>query len=127
MNRKYCPYYLVEYCPHDLFVNTKSDIGPCDKVHDENAKRAFEQLSEEDQWRKGLPKDMLRYCERLVDDIDQKIRRQERKVAAEPDVGANLDQAGRAAQQEQLDAIESKITALVDQMDALAEAVKIFF
>ena len=29
-----CPYYLCGYCPYDLFVNTKSDLGDCGFVHD---------------------------------------------------------------------------------------------
>ena len=27
-----CRHYLVKFCPHDLFTNTKSDLGPCEKV-----------------------------------------------------------------------------------------------
>src|SRR5687768_17405558 len=37
-NKSLCPYYLVDYCPHELFTNTKSDIGPCTREHDEKAK-----------------------------------------------------------------------------------------
>lgn len=24
-----CKYFLVKFCPHDLFTNTKADLGPC--------------------------------------------------------------------------------------------------
>ncbi len=34
-----CKYYACAFCPHDLFTNTKSDLGPCDKVHDDNCKQ----------------------------------------------------------------------------------------
>lgn len=27
-----CRHYLVKFCPHDLFTNTKSDLGLCEKV-----------------------------------------------------------------------------------------------
>lgn len=29
-----CKYFLVAYCPHDLFPNTKVDIGKCHRRHD---------------------------------------------------------------------------------------------
>jgi len=30
-----CKYMLVSVCPHDLFPNTKQDLGLCTKRHDE--------------------------------------------------------------------------------------------
>lgn len=33
-DREVCGFYMVRFCPHDLFVNTKSDLGPCPRVHD---------------------------------------------------------------------------------------------
>ena len=29
-----CKYALVEFCPHELFTNTRADLGACHKVHD---------------------------------------------------------------------------------------------
>lgn len=26
-SKEVCPYYMARFCPHDLFVNTKSDLG----------------------------------------------------------------------------------------------------
>lgn len=40
---QYCKYFLVKFCPHDLFVNTRADLGACSKVHDEEVKKLFEQ------------------------------------------------------------------------------------
>ena len=37
-----CKYYLVSFCPHDLFPNTKQDLGTCMKRHDEKFKKEFE-------------------------------------------------------------------------------------
>ena len=36
-----CKLYLVKLCPHELFTNTKSDLGHCDKVHDEALKQEY--------------------------------------------------------------------------------------
>ena len=35
---KVCRSYLVGNCPHDLFTNTKNELGPCSKVHNEALK-----------------------------------------------------------------------------------------
>lgn len=28
-DREACGFYMVRFCPHDLFVNTRSDLGMC--------------------------------------------------------------------------------------------------
>eukprot|EP00268_Persea_americana_P048121 TRINITY_DN5053_c0_g2_i4.p1 TRINITY_DN5053_c0_g2~~TRINITY_DN5053_c0_g2_i4.p1 ORF type:complete len:114 (+),score=12.01 TRINITY_DN5053_c0_g2_i4:297-638(+) len=37
-----CAYYMVRFCPHDLFVNTRSDLGPCSRIHDQKLKERRE-------------------------------------------------------------------------------------
>ena len=37
-----CKYFLISFCPHDLFPNTKQDLGSCMKRHDEKFKKQFE-------------------------------------------------------------------------------------
>lgn len=37
-----CPWYLCGFCPHDLFTNTKEDLGPCSKIHSAVLKAEFE-------------------------------------------------------------------------------------
>ena len=32
---KACRSFLVGTCPHDLFTNTKQDLGACPRVHSE--------------------------------------------------------------------------------------------
>ena len=40
--RKVCRYYLVRFCPHDLFHNTKADLGACPNLHDEAVRCKYE-------------------------------------------------------------------------------------
>ncbi len=96
-------------------------MGPCESVHDEKAKEEWDKLPESERLRFAHYKDFLRIAERMVADMDMKIQRQERRMAVEPEVGVNLDPAAKAAQQEQLEGIELKISELVAQMDKLAE------
>jgi hypothetical protein len=70
-----CRQYLTDYCTHELFTNTRSDLGergsarraagsrarltrvrlagPCPKAHDEQAKREFAAACERDAALKG--------------------------------------------------------------------------
>lgn len=36
-----CHFYLLDFCPHDLFPNTKSDLGPCPKKHSDAFREQF--------------------------------------------------------------------------------------
>jgi len=41
-NPDVCKYFLISFCPHDLFPNTKQDLGSCLKRHDEKFQKQFE-------------------------------------------------------------------------------------
>lgn len=36
-----CKYFLVAFCPHELFINTRNDIGRCKKRHDSFFKQQY--------------------------------------------------------------------------------------
>uniref|UniRef100_A0A8D0UN24 Uncharacterized protein n=2 Tax=Sus scrofa TaxID=9823 RepID=A0A8D0UN24_PIG len=41
-----CKYYLCGFCPVELFTNIHSDLGPCEKIHDENLRKRYEKICE---------------------------------------------------------------------------------
>eukprot|EP01035_Chromulina_nebulosa_P018757 gene18757-24524_t len=41
-DERVCKFYLLGMCPHDMFINTKVDCGPCDKIHSDYLKQQFE-------------------------------------------------------------------------------------
>lgn len=41
-DERVCKFFITGMCPHDLFVNTKLDEGPCPKVHSDALKNDFE-------------------------------------------------------------------------------------
>ena len=56
-----CRYFLVDFCPHDLFTNTKADLGPCGKIHDEDLKQKFT-LEKETHYKKSqIVEEFLRW------------------------------------------------------------------
>jgi len=66
----YCKLYLAGLCPHQLFVNTKSDLGPCDKVHDEAVKDAY--LADPERDRFNYDRELIRYLKKIIDDLDRR-------------------------------------------------------
>ena len=54
-----CKYFLVSVCPNDLFPNTKYDLGPCNKRHDEFFKNQFLNTTENER---------LKYEKKAIDE-----------------------------------------------------------
>lgn len=74
-----CRYYVVDFCPHDLFTNTKADLGPCGKIHDEEMKRNFHK--DKDCYKKSqYYDDFLRFCQRMLADLQNRIKRAKERL-----------------------------------------------
>lgn len=92
-----CKHYLCGFCPSQLFVNTRADIGefdtrpchvlfilfvlfvgPCYKVHDEKLKKSYE--SSEKKGKMGYEEEFLSYLERMIRDLDRKINRGQERL-----------------------------------------------
>jgi len=67
-----CKFYICGFCPNELFTNTKSDLGPCKKSHDDNCKEEFQNVKAKGTY--PYERDFIHFLERLVDDLDRKIR-----------------------------------------------------
>ena len=69
-----CRHYLVDFCPHLQFLNTKSDIGPCPrKYHEELLREKF--LKEGQRDKESYEREFLDYLEQLVGDLEKRLRR----------------------------------------------------
>lgn len=79
-----CKYYLVEFCPYLLFLNTKSDIGPCSKkYHDERLKESFikeASLVEKEEYEFHF----ISFIDKLVSDLEKKLKRAKERVDIRP-------------------------------------------
>ncbi|XP_024535839.1 luc7-like protein 3 [Selaginella moellendorffii] len=123
-----CHYHLVSFCPHDLFPNTKSDLGPCGKVHDDALREPFRKSNKVAQYEM----EFLRYLERLISDLERKIRRCYERLEKEVPV-MEQNKGGT----EKISAISLEVQALlkraekegeegmVDQAQATMEKVEI--
>lgn len=62
---------MVKFCPHDLFVNTRADLGSCPKVHDDEVKSLFEKAKN---MRKLMyMEEFLRFCSTMVNEVERKL------------------------------------------------------
>ncbi|CEO60522.1 Putative U1 snRNP splicing complex subunit [Penicillium brasilianum] len=82
---KVCRSYLVGTCPHDLFTNTKQDLGPCPKVHSEVLKTEYETASPAEKAKWGFEFDYMRDMQKYIDDCDRRIETAQRRLEKTPD------------------------------------------
>ena len=82
-----CHSYIAGTCPHDLFTNTKQDLGPCPKPHPEHLKLEYESLPPAE---KASPKynfehDYMRDIQKYIRDCDARIDAAQRRLEKTPD------------------------------------------
>lgn len=82
---KVCRSYMVGTCPHDLFTNTKNDLGICPKVHSEGLKAEYDAADEEKKQKWGFEFDYMRDMQRYIDDCNYKISSAQRRLEKTPD------------------------------------------
>ena len=80
---KVCRSYLVGTCPHDLFTNTKQDLGPCPKVHSEPLKGEYEAAADKTKF--GFEYDYMRDMQKYIDECNRRIDAAQRRLEKTPD------------------------------------------
>lgn len=66
-----CKDFLVFFCPHLLFANTKSDLGPCPKkFHDEALKEQF--LAHGEKYRAEYESKFFEYISYIIAELQRK-------------------------------------------------------
>lgn len=80
---KVCRSFLVGTCPHDLFTNTKQDLGPCPKVHSEPLKGEYDASTEKSKL--GFDYDYMRDMQKYIDDCNRRIDTAQRRLEKTPD------------------------------------------
>lgn len=121
-DKEVCGAYMVRFCPHELFVNTKSDLGTCPKIHDPKLKESFEKSPRHDTYVPRFEAELAQFCEKLVMDLDRKVKRGRDRLAQEVEVPPPSIPSEKS---EQLSVLEEKIKKLLEQIEALGEAGKV--
>uniref|UniRef100_A0A2M4AJ67 Putative spliceosome subunit n=1 Tax=Anopheles triannulatus TaxID=58253 RepID=A0A2M4AJ67_9DIPT len=113
-DEEFCPYFLVKFCPHDLFVNTRADLGQCTKLHDDEAKRLYDE-AKPCRKKTQYEEDFLRFCTNMINEVDRKIAKGKQRLLL---MNSKTD-GGRSVpkQQEHLNALTEKINKLVREAE----------
>ncbi|KAG9750209.1 LUC7-domain-containing protein, partial [Aureobasidium melanogenum] len=82
---KVCRSYLVGTCPHDLFTNTKQDLGLCPKIHSEALKSEYENADDHQKRKWGFEFDYMRDMQKYIDDCNRRIDSAQRRLEKTPD------------------------------------------
>lgn len=110
---EYCKYFMVQFCPHDLFVNTRADLGPCLKTHDEEARKLFQEAKKTNYKKLQYQEDFVRFCSSMINEVDRKIIKGRQRLALS---GKSVLSASNPAQaeknQEKIDILNERINEL---------------
>lgn len=113
---QFCQFYNVKFCPHDLFINTRADLGPCTRIHDEEAKHLYEK-ARPSQRKRHTEDEFLRFCNVMLHDVDRKIQKgKQRLQLMQRDHPPNtVHQASK--HQEQLSNLNARINKLLSEAE----------
>ena len=112
-----CRYYLVNFCPHDLFTNTKADLGACPNIHDDDMKAAYMSAPDSSYKKQNCKDDFLRFCQKMLNDLGNKIKRAKERLLL-----TQMEQAAaNGITPQQQEEIEEKIKILTDKINVLVD------
>lgn len=104
---------MASFCPHDLFVNTKSDLGPCGKLHDEEMKRQY-QAAARCPRKIDIENEFARFISSMIQEVDRKIQKGKQRLDL---MNSKLDQRPLSKQQEAVASINDKVAKLVREAE----------
>ncbi|UJR15359.1 hypothetical protein I4U23_002308 [Adineta vaga] len=120
-----CKLMLVDFCPHELFVNTRQNLGFCDKIHDLSYQKEYQTSSRFGKL--GYEEEFERFMKSLVSDVERRIKRgQERLRITQGDPNSEHDP--NHLKNELLSKIKDlgdKITSYVLESEELGNACRI--
>ena len=109
---------MVRFCPHDLFRNTKADLGPCLKLHDKVVRQKY--LNEASSYTKTeFEGEFLKYCQSILNEVERKTQMGEQRLAesqlAKQTAAANPETKA----EDPIAVVTEKITHLVKEVERL--------
>jgi len=114
-----CKYFLVDFCPHDVFVNTKVDLGPCPNIHSEDLRHDYKK-ADFNHRKSSVEDDFIRFCQKMINDLGHKIRRSKDRLQLnklEQQAAAGLSQEKQQEIEQQIAILTEKINILVDKAE----------
>lgn len=117
-DERVCKFYLAGLCTHDLFSNTKMDLGICDKIHEDKLKEDYEEKIQEGPNNYGYEEELERHLDEFVVEVDKKIQRSQRRLEEDNEGGAKVDAEAGA----EVVRLSEEISAALAAAEAAGEA-----
>lgn len=73
-----CHFYLCGFCPHELFVNTRADLGPCKKIHDEAIRKEYQMSNEV--FKLGYEDRFFEFMQDCIIEVERRIKRNRQRL-----------------------------------------------
>ncbi|KAK9473560.1 uncharacterized protein V1510DRAFT_414364 [Dipodascopsis tothii] len=84
-DQRVCKSFLVGICPHDLFTNTKQDLGTCPKVHSDSLRAEYKREKERGRDFAEFEYEYLKDLEKYIFDCNRRIEAAQRRLDKTPD------------------------------------------
>ncbi|KAJ8328832.1 hypothetical protein BDV3_006475 [Batrachochytrium dendrobatidis] len=115
-----CKHFLVGFCPNELFLNTKVDLGKCGNLHDERLQKEYQSSSNKN--RLGYEDRFYDYLAKLVSDIERTIKRGHTRLESKPTEPTGVTQDDI---REKIIIIEETIKNKTNQLRQLGESGRV--
>ncbi|KAI7901851.1 uncharacterized protein BX663DRAFT_571121 [Cokeromyces recurvatus] len=112
-----CKHYLVAFCPSQLFTNTKSDLGACDKIHNSRLKERYQKSSDKHKY--PYEADFYDYLNKLISDLSRKIRQGNGRLNVQADDKAS--EVRKEEREEKMVLLDIKIKELLQKVEEAGE------
>lgn len=106
---------MCGFCPHDLFTNTRADLGTCDRIHDDEMREAYQKSKRFEKC--GYEDNFLRYLKTILQDVERRIRRGQERLALNNT--QNALSGNQPTQDERIELLTQRINELVRQAEEL--------
>ncbi|KAJ1823230.1 splicing factor [Coemansia sp. RSA 2675] len=116
-----CKDHLVDFCPNQQFINTKADLGPCDLLHDDKLRYAYQKS--DDRGRLGYEDAFYHRLQRLSQDLQRKVRRAIERITIEGD--EQLVNPHKEEKEERAIILDVRIKQALQQVQELGESGKV--
>lgn len=80
-----CRSFLVGTCPHELFTNTKNELGTCRKAHPPALKTQYQEADADQKRRWGFEFDYMREMQHHIDSCNRKIESAQKRLEKTPE------------------------------------------
>jgi len=117
-----CHYYLCGLCPHELFVNTKMDLGECPKMHSEHLRHEYEEARKTKYY--PFEEELESFLGNIISECDRKIENSKKKLQENEDEKMQSDPIGREISDLQLRAEQLGEEGKVDEYMALQKQIE---